>query len=742
MSRLYLTLFILLVLPLSLMGQVKLKDLVKFADEQYKKGDYYYAIDFYKKAIAIDSNSLELKWKYAETLRAYKNYKEAEKVYAEIYAREEAETYPESILYLGLMQKQNGNYQQAMETFKLAKTLYDDKESYNYRKSNREVESCYWALKNTKDTNELKQFHTRINSFDAEFGHHYSNGVLIFSSLKADTTHENEEVYGRNYTNALYYVNTSEDSISKAKKIIGLAEANVHTGNANFSKSGHYFYFSICEDDGYNYRCKIARSVVKNGVYGKADTLPFLINHPNSNTTNPMEAEIEGKLYLFFASNRPGTKGAMDIWYSEIISDTDFGTPINLSAINSIDNEICPWYDTLKNQLYFSSTWHNGLGGYDVFMSKKIGEKFEKPINLKQPINGPANDLYYFEAGDSVFVSSNRLGSFSKKNPTCCSDIYFDKIERPIIPPDSTSIITQRIDFPIQLFFKNDHPNPKSYLPSTKLSYETTYLDYKNSFDDYLCKVNDDSIKIDNNRKLKLENFFTNSVDKGYNDLLILSDSLALHLSQNKYVTLFVKGYASPLHRTNYNIRLSKRRINTFYNYLSSYQNGLFKSALSQTQNNEPQLQIIEIPFGEFAANQLTSDDFNDQKNSVYSYEASIERKIEIIGMEIANEKRDSMIYISPSVINLNEKKNNTVQEIEFVIENLMDKVVLIEKIDMDSSVLKASGLTMSVGAKGKQTIKFQFTPPKEKGLYLFTIDIKLFSIKMPIRAYTTIEIK
>ena len=432
----------------------------------------------------------------------------------------------------------------------------------------------------------------------------------------------------------------------------------------------------------------------------------------------------------------------MDIWYSEIISDTDFGTPINLSAINSIDNEICPWYDTVKNQLYFSSTWHNGLGGYDVFMSKKIGEKFEKPINLKQPINGPANDLYYFEAGDSVFVSSNRLGSFSKKNPTCCSDIYFAKIERPIIPPDSTSIITQRIDFPIQLFFKNDHPNPKSYLPSTSLPYETTYLDYKKSFDEYLSKVNDDSIKIDNDRKLKLENFFTNSVDKGYNDLLILSDSLALHLSQNKYVTLFVKGYASPLHRTNYNIRLSKRRINSFYNYLSSYKNGLFKSALELNKNNEAQLQIIEIPFGEFAANQLTSDDFNDQKNSVYSYEASIERKIEIIGMEIADEKRDSMLYISPSVINLNEKKNNTVQEIEFVIENLMETEVLIEKIDMDSSVLKASDLTMNIGAKGKQTIKFQFTPPKEKGLYLYPIDIKFFSIKMPIRAYATIEIK
>jgi hypothetical protein len=741
MPRLYLTLFILLVMPLSLLGQVKLKDLVQFADEQYKKGDYYYAIDFYKKAIAIDSNSLELKWKYAETLRAYKSYKEAEKLYAEIYAREEAETYPESILYLGLMQKQNGKYQKAIETFKLAKTHYDDKESYNYKKSNREVESCYWALKNTKDTIGLQQFHERINSFDAEFGHHYSHGVLIFSSLKADTTHENEEVYGRNYTNALYYVNTSDDSISKAKKILGLAEANVHTGNANFSKSGHYLYFSICEDDGYNYRCKIARAVVKNGVYGKADTLPFLINHPNSNTTNPMEAEIDGKPYLFFASNRPGTRGAMDIWYSEIISDTEFGAPVNLSAINSIDNEICPWYDTIKNQLYFSSTWHNGLGGYDVFMSKKIGEKFEKPINLKQPINGPANDLYYFESGDSIFVSSNRLGSFSKKNPTCCSDIYFSKIERPINPPDSTPVLTKRIDFPIRLFFKNDHPNPTSLLATTKLSYETTYLDYKKSFDEYLTKVNDDSIKINNDREVRLENFFSNSVDKGYNDLLMLSDSIELHLAQKKYVTLFVKGFASPLHQTNYNIRLSKRRINSFYNYLSSYKNGLFKSALELNKNNEAQLQIIEIPFGEYAANQLTSDDFNDQKNSVYSYEASIERKIEIIGMEVANEKRDSMLYITPSILYLNEKKN-TVQEINFFIENLMESEALIDTIEVNSPSLKITEIPTMIAAKKGQNIKLQFTQPKEKGLYLFTIDIKVRAIKMPIRAYTTIEIK
>jgi hypothetical protein len=42
-------------------------------------------------------------------------------------------------------------------------------------------------------------------------------------------------------------------------------------------------------------------------------------------------------------------------------------------------------------------------------------------------------------------------------------------------------------------------------------------------------------------------------------------------------------------------------------------------------------LQFIEVPMGEYKANKDVSDNYYDQRNSVYSKDASLERRIEII---------------------------------------------------------------------------------------------------------------
>ena len=94
MSRLYLSLLFLFFCFTTLFSQNKVKKYVKFADEQYSKGDYYYALEYYKLALEADSNNIDFLWKYAETLRAYKDYKEAEKFYLKVYKREKTKKYP------------------------------------------------------------------------------------------------------------------------------------------------------------------------------------------------------------------------------------------------------------------------------------------------------------------------------------------------------------------------------------------------------------------------------------------------------------------------------------------------------------------------------------------------------------------------------------------------------------------------------------------------------------------------
>ena len=209
MSRLYL-IFFLGLFSTQVSAQVKLKKLVDFADEQYKNGDYYYALEYYKQALDRDSTSLELMWKYAETQRAYKNYVDAADYYERVYARDEGAVYPESILYLGLMEKQMGAYKNAFSTMKLAKKNYsDDRTTYLYKKATQEVESIAWVLNNLKDSSAIDQGVIRlpenINSNNSEFGHTVHGNSFIFSSLRADSINDiNEEVYSKTYKTKLY----------------------------------------------------------------------------------------------------------------------------------------------------------------------------------------------------------------------------------------------------------------------------------------------------------------------------------------------------------------------------------------------------------------------------------------------------------------------------------------------------------------------------------------------------------
>jgi len=137
---------------------------------------------------------------------------------------------------------------------------------------------------------------------------------------------------------------------------------------------------------------------------------------PNINRSDSWESQAslssDGKI-LFFASDRPGTFGGADIWYSQRNSDGTWRKPVNLGpTINTPENERSPFLHTDSKTLYFSSSGHDGMGGQDIFFSK-LDEKnrWTTPTNIGYPINSENDEVDFFVSldGKTGYFSSNNI---------------------------------------------------------------------------------------------------------------------------------------------------------------------------------------------------------------------------------------------------------------------------------------------------------------------------------------------
>ena len=682
MSRLHL-IIIILFLGTSVQAQSKLGKYLDFAKKQYDKGDYYYALEYYRKAMDLDSQSVDIVWQYAETLRAYKDYRKAEYYYKKVYSKEEARIYPSSLLYVGLMEKMNGKYDKALETFKKAKKkYYKDKKGYLYRKAKQEIGSTVWAKGAILDTNDLivLSLPDAVNTKNAEFGHLIIDGQLIFSSLRADSISALEEVYGMEYSTSLYRSEYSDGAYKPSERIEALFKAGLNNGNGTLSIDSSRYYFSRCADDGYNYRCKIMVAYYENGDWSRVDSLGEVINQPGANTTMPSIAKIEGEEFLIFASDKEGGVGGLDLFYSQIINGNQFKKVQAIRNLNSIDNEVTPWWDSKNNRLYYSSQWENGFGGYDVFYSNYTERGFSEPQNVGLPVNSPANDLYYFQHQDTAYVSTNRVGVRYSKNTTCCSDILALIPPAKEFPPtkeETLADLNKRL--PVTLYFHNDRPNPDSWDTTTTINYIDAYDRYTSMLDKYKKEY---SKGLSSNRgeeaKEEIESFFIEYVDKGVDDLQLFRDLLLEELQNGAKLNITIQGFASPLAKTDYNVNLTKRRISSLLNYLRAYENGVFLPYLDGTAANGGQVVFSQIPFGEYTANQLTSDNPNDVQHSVYSRAAAIERKIEIQSVSYLDDNRRLPVEVTKSIIDLGFLEPGEKANAKFEIRNVYDSLVTV----------------------------------------------------------------
>lgn len=116
---------------------------------------------------------------------------------------------------------------------------------------------------------------------------------------------------------------------------------------------------------------------------------------------------------LYFSSNVNSGYGGFDIFVS-FFQNGRWSEPQNLGAnVNTMGDELAP-FAAEDGTLYFSSNFHKGFGGYDVFRASFDEERnvWRDVRNMGKGVNSSYDDLYFvFDDGNNQgYVASNRTG--------------------------------------------------------------------------------------------------------------------------------------------------------------------------------------------------------------------------------------------------------------------------------------------------------------------------------------------
>jgi len=396
------------------------------AEEQERLGNFSTATSYYLSVIKEKPKREDLAYKIGDIGLKARRYDD---VITAVKPLSGNKKFPKAEYYLGMAFKGMGDYKSASAAF--------DSFSDNYRgddyqvmtdKANREMEGCALGENIRENRNIKLGYLTKVvNTPQKEFAPiPFGEDILYYSSNGQSTTKiYRTERMGRTWKEPL------EPEIFRAME-------KPHFCGGSFTPNKRRFYFSQCDIVNGEYQCEIYVMQLGSTKWSKPKKLPDYINKVGYTASDPFVYVENDKEILYFSSDREGGLGGKDIWFA--IKDYDsedlnFDIPVNLGeTINTVGDEISPFYQNASRTLYFSSTGQVSMGGFDVYKSVGSMESWKAIEHLGKPINSSADDTYFVmkTSETSGFLSSNRTFG-SEKTTTDNDDLFSFNIKAPEI---------------------------------------------------------------------------------------------------------------------------------------------------------------------------------------------------------------------------------------------------------------------------------------------------------------------
>ncbi len=171
---------------------------------------------------------------------------------------------------------------------------------------------------------------------------------------------------------------------------------------------------------------------------------PMNIGKPvNSATMESQPCISANGKELYFVRDTKNYKS--NIYYSRYFHG-EWTTPQAVASVNTRFGEMAPFLHPDGRSLFFASEGHNGMGGYDIFVCRRLlNGTWSEPVNLGAPVNTEKNEISFVVSADGkkCYVSSDRDGGFGGY------DIYvfdYDDVNVPEIV-DTTHFVMRNINF-------------------------------------------------------------------------------------------------------------------------------------------------------------------------------------------------------------------------------------------------------------------------------------------------------
>ena len=374
------------------------------ANKEYDNFDYPQVVE------RLSDKKIEeitIKRKLAESYRRTCQYSLAEQVYSEVVAS--SEKTPSDVLAYAQVLKIMGKYDEAMTQLQAYNELIGNKD----RRCQLHLKDKTYFKDLIGDKGQFVVKALAMNTKQQDFGAVFYLNKVVFAS----TTTRNGAAFRTWNGNHLPFLDlyiASTDFSQELSDIKSFGEVNkkFHEGPVSFSADGSIMLLTRVNYDATDSNgvrnLQLFESRFVNGKWGAL--VPFKYNS-NQFSTGHAALTADGNT-VYFASDRPGGFGGVDIYKCVRDTSGNWSEPINLGEnINTEGNEMFPYWHK-NNFLFFASDGLPGLGGLDIFITELKNATPGKVINLGAPVNSSHDDfgISLNESAQSGYFASNRPG--------------------------------------------------------------------------------------------------------------------------------------------------------------------------------------------------------------------------------------------------------------------------------------------------------------------------------------------